>query len=69
MVRFRECDKLLLGFKRKGKSSFKEIGKSNGETAEKQLEVLGLEEAADRFLKANRIGWYGHVLRKDGGGV
>ena len=29
------------------------------------MEMLGLEESAERLAKANGVRWYGHVLRKD----
>ena len=27
--------------------------------------MSGLREAINRFAMANRVGWYGHVLRRD----
>ena len=29
------------------------------------MEMLGLKETLDRMAKANRVRWYGHVIRRD----
>ena len=34
-------------------------------TTEKQMDMLGLRETIDQLATANRVIWYGHVLRKD----
>ena len=33
------------------------------------IEMLGLKETAVQMAKANRVRWYGHVLRRDDGHV
>ena len=32
---------------------------------EEQMDMLGLKEIIDWLATANRVGWYGHVLRRD----
>ena len=32
---------------------------------EELMEMLGLKKTLDRMAKANGVGWYGHVIRKD----
>ena len=33
------------------------------------MEMLGLKETVGKMAKANKVRWYGHVLRKDDGNV
>ena len=33
------------------------------------MEMLGVEETVDQMAKANRVRWYGHVVRRDEGHV
>ena len=34
-------------------------------TTEEQMDMLGLKETIDRLATANKVRWYGHVLRGD----
>ena len=34
-------------------------------TTEEQMDLLGLRETIDRLATANRVIWYGHVVRRD----
>ena len=34
-------------------------------TTEEQMDILGLKETIDRLATANRVRWYGHVLKRD----
>ena len=38
-------------------------------TTEEQMDMLGLKETIDRLATANRVRWYGHVLRRDNDSV
>ena len=37
----------------------------NRKTAEEQMDMLGLKETTDWLATANKLRWYGHVLRRD----
>ena len=42
------------------------LSEINGQEVEKDLmQILDLNETIDQLEKANSVGWYGHVLRKD----
>ena len=34
-------------------------------TTEEQMDMLGLKETVDELAIANRVRWYGHVVKKD----
>ena len=36
---------------------------------EELMEMLGLKEMLDRMAKANRVRWYGHVIRRNDGNI
>ena len=36
---------------------------------EEQMEMLGLKKTLDRMTKANRVRWYGHVIRRENDNV
>ena len=38
-------------------------------TTEEQMDMLGLKETTDQLATANRVRWYGHVLRRDDNSV
>ena len=38
-------------------------------SSEELMDLLGLEATLDRPAKANRVRWYGHILRRNGDDV
>ena len=38
---------------------------SDKKNTEELMEMLGLKKTLDRMAKANRVRWYGHVIRRE----
>ena len=42
-----------------------ELNSIEKRSSQELMNLLGLEETLDRLAKANKMQWYGHVLRRD----